>query len=90
MFYISFIMAGIAMAIGTNWNAQTINAMNEAISPLREARSFFGGFVVIAFWIFCYNVYQTVIKGKGEPFEEGMDEVPDKYPSGERGGEEVA
>jgi len=85
-FWVTFTISGIVMAVGTNTLGATVHEMNNAVVSMRAARTFFGAWIVVGFWLFAYNVYQTVVRGKGQPLEQESDEVPAKYGENERTG----
>lgn len=78
VFWLFFTSSGLSMAAGTNAAGATVDQMNGAVEPLRALRSLGGAVMVLAFFLFGYNVYGTAIRDRGEPFREGMEVVPQR------------
>jgi cytochrome c oxidase cbb3-type subunit I len=76
IFWIIFTISGIVMGYGINLQGNTVYEMIEPLKAIRVARTIAGGFIVLGMWIFAYNIFMTLRKGK--PFIEGVsDEVPE-------------
>ncbi len=76
VFWVVFTMSGIVMGYGVNQLGSTIYEMTGPLKAIRAARTIAGAFIVMGMWIFAYNIFMTLRKGK--PFIDGeSEEVPE-------------